>query len=72
MVSSPSCTSPNDSVRSAHPLWYDAAALGDKPFTHDDSNKPPRELLVDIAEMLGEVPGSGCCSSATTAPCFPG
>jgi len=41
--------------------WYDGGQpLGDKPFTHDDSNKPPRELLVDIAEMLGEVPGSGC------------
>jgi predicted dehydrogenase len=41
--------------------WYDGGQpLGDKPFTHDDSNKPPRELLVDIAKMLGEVPGSGC------------
>ena len=41
--------------------WYDGGQpLPDNPTNHDDSNKPPRELLVDIAEMLGEVPGSGC------------
>jgi hypothetical protein len=42
--------------------WYD----GGKPSSdsnarggHDGSNKPPRELTADIAEMLGEIPGSG-------------
>jgi hypothetical protein len=41
--------------------WYDGGQpLADNPSKHDDSNKPPRELLADIAEMLGEIPGSGC------------
>ncbi len=40
--------------------WYD----GGKPDSqarggHDGSNKPPKELTADIAEMLGEIPGSG-------------
>ncbi len=41
--------------------WYDGGQpLADDRSKHDDSNKPPKELLVDINEMLGEVPGSGC------------
>jgi hypothetical protein len=41
--------------------WYDGGQpLADNPSGHDDSNKPPRDLTADIAEMLGEIPGSGC------------
>src|ERR1019366_9546757 len=41
--------------------WYDGGKpLADNPSKHDGSNKPPRELTADIAEMLGEIPGSGC------------
>ena len=41
--------------------WYD----GGKPSTdgrggHDNTNKPPHELLTDIEAMLGEVPNSAC------------
>ncbi len=41
--------------------WYD----GGKPSPegrggHDNSNKPPHELLTDIEAMLGEVPNSAC------------
>ncbi|HEX7653141.1 MAG TPA: Gfo/Idh/MocA family oxidoreductase [Verrucomicrobiae bacterium] len=41
--------------------WYD----GGKPEDggrggHDNSNKPPKELLADIEAMLGEVPNSAC------------
>ena len=40
--------------------WYDGGKpLLDKPGRHDGSNKPPQELTADIAEMLGEIPGSG-------------
>ena len=40
--------------------WYDGGQpLADNPAKHDDTNKPPRELTADIAEMLGEIPGSG-------------
>lgn len=40
--------------------WYE----GGQPTTkarggHDGSNKPPANLTTDIAEMLGEIPGSG-------------
>ncbi len=41
--------------------WYDGGnPLPNDPTQHDGSNKPPRELLTDIQEMLGEIPGSGC------------
>lgn len=41
--------------------WYDGGKpLPDNPTKHDGSNKPPAELTADIAEMLGEIPGSGC------------
>ncbi len=41
--------------------WYDGGKpLADNPTSHDDSNKPPRELTTDIEAFLGEVPGSGC------------
>ena len=41
--------------------WYD----GGKPIEgkrggHDNSNKPPHELLTDIEALLGEVPDSAC------------
>jgi predicted dehydrogenase len=40
--------------------WYDGGQpLADNPSKHDGSNKPPGELTADIAEMLGEIPGSG-------------
>jgi hypothetical protein len=40
--------------------WYDGGQpLADNPSKHDGSNKPPGELLAAIAEMLGEMPGSG-------------
>ena len=42
-------------------FWYDGGKPQAKnPTRHDGNNKPPRELTADIAEMLGEVPGSGC------------
>jgi len=41
--------------------WYDGGQpLPDNPTNHDDSNKPPKELLTDVEAMLGEIPGSGC------------
>ena len=42
--------------------WYDGGRPAAEPNTrggHDGSNKPPQELTADIAEMLGEIPGSG-------------
>ena len=41
--------------------WYDGGApKPDKPYDHDGSNKPPKEVSADVAEMMGEVPRSGC------------
>jgi hypothetical protein len=43
--------------------WYDGGKPSSDPKArggHDGSNKPPRELMTDIEEMLGEIPGSGC------------
>jgi predicted dehydrogenase len=43
--------------------WYDGGQPSSDPIArggHDGSNKPPSELMADIAEMLGEIPGSGC------------
>src|SRR5450755_2426315 len=42
--------------------WYDGGKPTADPKArggHDGSNKPPHELTADIAEMLGEMPGSG-------------
>jgi len=41
--------------------WYDGGQpLADNPTKHDSSNKPPSDLIADIAAFLGDVPGSGC------------
>jgi predicted dehydrogenase len=42
--------------------WHDGGKPSADPKArggHDGSNKPPAELTTDIAEMLGEIPGSG-------------
>ena len=42
--------------------WYDGGQPTSDPKArggHDGSSKPPQELTADIAEMLGEIPGSG-------------
>jgi len=42
-------------------FWYDGGQPDAKaPNGHDFSNKPPKELTADIAEMLGEIPNSAC------------
>lgn len=41
--------------------WYDGGnAKPNNPYTHDGSNKPPKEVTAEIEEMMGQVPGSGC------------
>ncbi|MGA3268032.1 MAG: Gfo/Idh/MocA family oxidoreductase [Verrucomicrobiota bacterium] len=41
--------------------WYDGGRPdASAPHGHDFSNKPPAELLPDIAALLGKVPNSGC------------
>lgn len=51
--------------------WYDGGQpRQDDPTAHDGSNKPPTELTADIAEMLGEVPGSGCLLVGTKGRLF--
>ena len=43
--------------------WYDGGRPTADPKArggHDGSNKPPHELMTDIEDMLGEIPGSGC------------
>ena len=41
--------------------WYDGGQPSPRnPTRHDGSNKPPRELLTDVEEARGEIPGSGC------------
>lgn len=41
--------------------WYDGGQPNPKnPTEHDNSNKPPHDLLVDIEEFQGEVPNSAC------------
>ena len=41
--------------------WYDGGKPDpDAPHGHDESNKPPAELLTDIIALRGEVPDSGC------------
>jgi len=41
--------------------WYDGGnPRPDRPFEHDGSNKPPKEVLADVQEMMDKIPGSGC------------
>jgi predicted dehydrogenase len=41
--------------------WYEGGKpKPDEPRRHDGSNKPPRDLLVDVEAARGEVPGAGC------------
>jgi len=41
--------------------WYDGGnPKPNNPFTHDGSNKPPKEVLADVQEYLDKVPPSGC------------
>ena len=41
--------------------WYDGGQPDKNDRNgHDFSNHPPKELLADVAEMLGEVPNSAC------------
>ncbi|HEY2328992.1 MAG TPA: Gfo/Idh/MocA family oxidoreductase [Verrucomicrobiae bacterium] len=41
--------------------WYDGGQPDpNSPHGHDFSNKPPKELLTDIEDLLGEVPNSAC------------
>jgi hypothetical protein len=41
--------------------WYDGGQPDKSaPNGHDFSNKPPHDLLIDIEEMLGDVPNSAC------------
>jgi len=41
--------------------WYDGGnPTPDNPYAHDGNNKPPKEVVADVEEMTGQVPGSGC------------
>jgi hypothetical protein len=41
--------------------WYDGGnPKPDNPFMHDGDNKPPKDVIADVEEMTGTVPGSGC------------
>jgi hypothetical protein len=41
--------------------WYDGGdPKPDHPYDHDGSNKPPKEVLVDVEQMMDKIPGSGC------------
>ena len=41
--------------------WYDGGEpKPDKPNDHDGSNKPPKDVLADVQEMMDRIPGSGC------------
>ena len=41
--------------------WYDGGnPRPDHPYDHDGSNKPPKEVLADVQEMMDKIPGSGC------------
>jgi predicted dehydrogenase len=40
--------------------WYDGGnPRRDNPHAHDGDNKPTRDVVADIEEMMGDVPGSG-------------
>ncbi|HVM51058.1 MAG TPA: Gfo/Idh/MocA family oxidoreductase [Candidatus Acidoferrum sp.] len=41
--------------------WYDGGnPKPDHPFEHDGSNKPPKDILADVQDMMDRIPGSGC------------
>ena len=41
--------------------WYDGGnPKPDHPYDHDGSNKPPKEVLADVRDMMDKIPGSGC------------
>ncbi|HXJ73544.1 MAG TPA: Gfo/Idh/MocA family oxidoreductase, partial [Candidatus Dormibacteraeota bacterium] len=41
--------------------WYDGGnPLPDNPHRHDGNNKPPKDVVAEVEEMTGQVPGSGC------------
>jgi hypothetical protein len=41
--------------------WYDGGnPKPGKPFEHDGNNKPPKDIVAEVEEMTGQVPGSGC------------
>jgi len=41
--------------------WYDGGnPKPGRPYEHDGNNKPPKDIVADVAEMMGQVPGSGC------------
>jgi len=41
--------------------WYDGGnPKPGNPYAHDGNNKPPKDVVADVEEMLGKVPGSGC------------
>jgi hypothetical protein len=41
--------------------WYDGGnPKPNRPHDHDGSNKPPRDVLTDVYDMMDKVPGSGC------------
>jgi predicted dehydrogenase len=41
--------------------WYDGGnPRPDRPFEHDGSNKPPRDVLSDVQQLMDSIPGSGC------------
>jgi hypothetical protein len=41
--------------------WYDGGnPRPDRPYEHDGSNKPPKDALADVQNMMDRIPGSGC------------
>ena len=41
--------------------WHDGGnPKPDRPHDHDGSNKPPKDVLVDVQQMMDKIPGSGC------------
>ena len=41
--------------------WYDGGnPKPDHPYDHDGSNKPPKDVLADVQDMMDKIPGSGC------------
>jgi hypothetical protein len=41
--------------------WYDGGnPKPNNPYDHDGNNKPPKDIVADVEEMMGQVPGSGC------------
>jgi predicted dehydrogenase len=41
--------------------WYDGGnPKPENPYQHDGSNKPPKDVLADVQQLMDSVPGSGC------------